>query len=76
MSVSNLFNFFSLAYFISRMIWLPLYLTHSGIARLPVWPFHHALGALGPLIAAFVMTFSERGIKGDEGPVKSYVYRQ
>lgn len=47
--------FFILAYAISWLIWLPLYGPHVGITGLPVLPYHHALGAFGPLLAAAVM---------------------
>ena len=49
--------YFSLAYFISWLIWLPLYGHVFGITNLPAFPFNHALGGLGPMIAAFITTF-------------------
>lgn len=49
--------YFSLAYFISWLIWLPLYGHIFGISNLPVLPFNHALGGLGPMIAAFIVTY-------------------
>jgi hypothetical protein len=55
----SLVRFFALAYGISWAIWLPLYLPRFGIATLPVSPYHHALGALGPLLAAFLLTYRE-----------------
>lgn len=51
-----LITFFTLAYLISWGIWLPLYSTKIGLPELPVIPFHHALGGLGPMIAAIVTT--------------------
>lgn len=55
--MKQLFVFFGLAVFISWLIWLPLYAPSLGIEGLPVVPFHHALGAFGPLIAAFLTTY-------------------
>jgi uncharacterized protein len=48
--------FFATACLISWVIWLPLYADKIGIHDLPMLPYHHALGAWGPLIAA-VLTF-------------------
>ncbi|MEO7359006.1 MAG: type II CAAX endopeptidase family protein [Gemmatimonadaceae bacterium] len=56
--------FFVLAYAISWLIWSPLWLPHFGILELPVLPFHHALGALGPIVAAFTVTALETGRVG------------
>lgn len=56
--------YFLLAYGISWVIWLPLYLPALGIHGLPVLPFHHALGAFGPFAAAFIMTWREQGKEG------------
>ncbi|MCW7493013.1 CPBP family intramembrane metalloprotease [Leptospira sp. 2 VSF19] len=53
--------YFVLAYLISWMIWLPLYLPKFGIHFLPVLPFHHAWGAIGPLSAAFILNKLEYG---------------
>jgi uncharacterized protein len=64
MKLPSLVLFFLLAYLISWIIWLPLYLPHFGIENLPTLPYHHALGAIGPLCAAFIMTFKEKGLKG------------
>ncbi|MBD0285844.1 MAG: CPBP family intramembrane metalloprotease [Flavisolibacter sp.] len=64
MSLKNLIPFFALAYFISWLIWLPLYMPHFDVHGLPVLPFHHAFGALGPMIAAFIITYYERRTKG------------
>ncbi|MFN8349810.1 MAG: CPBP family intramembrane glutamic endopeptidase [Spirosomataceae bacterium] len=58
--------FFSLAYLFSWVIWLPLYGPSFGIKGLPVLPFHHGLGGLGPLLSAFVTTYllkSRKGVK-------------
>lgn len=51
-----LLTFFTLAYFISWITWLPLYAPAFGINNLPVVPFHHALGGLGPMLAAIITT--------------------
>ncbi|AWH83978.1 CPBP family intramembrane metalloprotease [Flavobacterium album] len=51
-----LITYFSLAYFISWIIWFPLYSPVFGIKNLPVLPFHHGIGGLGPMLAAFITT--------------------
>lgn len=67
--MKNLFpliTFFSLAYLISWLIWLPLYGPCFGIRNLPVLPYHHALGGLGPLLAAIItagLFYKKAGIK-------------
>lgn len=53
-----------LAYLISWIIWLPLYGPHIGIESLPVLPYHHAWGALGPFLAAFIITYLLNGFSG------------
>jgi uncharacterized protein len=55
--MKQLTTFFILAYLISWIIWLPLYGPAWGLHGLPVLPFHHGLGGLGPLIAAFLTTW-------------------
>lgn len=58
--------YFSLAYLISWVIWLPLYGHIFGLTGLPVLPFHHATGGLGPLIASFLTTwiyYKKDGVK-------------
>ena len=52
-----LITYFGLAYFISWTIWLPLYGPAFGLTHLPILPFHHGLGGLGPLIASFLTTW-------------------
>lgn len=52
----QLFCFFTLASGISWLIWLPLYAPAIGINGLPILPYHHALGAFGPLLAAIITT--------------------
>jgi hypothetical protein len=54
--MKQLLTFFGLAYFISWVIWLPLYGHVFGL-NLPTLPFHHGIGGLGPLIAAFLTTW-------------------
>ncbi|HEX8279123.1 MAG TPA: type II CAAX endopeptidase family protein [Segetibacter sp.] len=61
---SSLVKFFALAYLLSWAIWLPLYLPYFGITSLPVLPFHHGLGALGPILAAFILIYKEEKRKG------------
>lgn len=53
-----------LAYGVSWLLWAPLWLPAFGIFDLPMLPFQHALGALGPITAAFVVAGSERGRAG------------
>lgn len=56
-TLKQLVTYFGLAYGISWIIWLPLYASAWGIGHWPVLPFHHGLGALGPLIASFLTTW-------------------
>lgn len=53
MQNKNLITYFVLAYGISWLIWLPLYAPGLG---LPVLPYHHALGGLGPMLAALILS--------------------
>jgi membrane protease YdiL (CAAX protease family) len=46
------------------VLWAPLWLPRFGITALPVIPFHHALGALGPVTAAFIVSALESGVAG------------
>ncbi len=55
--IKQLLIFFGLAYIISWIIWLPLYGHIFGLTNLPVIPFNHAIGGLGPLIASFLATW-------------------
>jgi membrane protease YdiL (CAAX protease family) len=64
MAMKQLFVFLGMAYIISWIIWMPLYLQMLGIPNLPVLPFHHALGGLGPLISAFLTTWIFKKKKG------------
>ncbi|WP_247232892.1 type II CAAX endopeptidase family protein [Telluribacter sp. SYSU D00476] len=55
--MKQLLSYFGLAYAISWLVWLPLYGPALGLTSLPTVPFHHALGGLGPLLAALLITF-------------------
>lgn len=55
--VKQLTTYFLLAYLISWTIWFPLYGHIFGLTNLPTLPYHHGLGGLGPLIAAFLTTW-------------------
>jgi uncharacterized protein len=55
--MKQLLTYFGLAYLISWIIWLPLYGHIFGLNNLPALPYQHAIGALGPLIAALITTF-------------------
>jgi CAAX protease family protein len=57
-------TFFALAYGISWLLWAPLWLPAFGVDGLPTLPFHHALGALGPIAAAFLVSAAETGLAG------------
>ena len=57
-------TFFALACGISWLLWAPLWLPAFGVHGLPVIPFHHALGALGPIAAAFLVSGRETGRAG------------
>jgi membrane protease YdiL (CAAX protease family) len=69
--IKPLVVYFTLAYLISWSIWFPLYSSAFGIAGLPVLPFHHGIGGLGPLIASFITT----GIFEGSGGINSLVKR-
>lgn len=56
--------FFALAYGISWLAWAPLWLPALGVDSLPRVPYHHALGALGPIAAAFLVSGVETGRAG------------
>lgn len=61
--MKQLLTYFGLAYLISWTIWLPLYGGVFGLTNLPVLPFHHAMGGLGPLVSSFLTTWIF--LKGD-----------
>lgn len=54
--MKQLLTYFGLSYLISWIIWLPLYGTMLGIHNLPIIPFNHAIGGLGPLLASILTT--------------------
>lgn len=65
--------FFALAYGISWLMWAPLWLPPLGVRGLPVLPFHHALGALGPITAALLVSSAESGLRGPVDLVRRMV---
>src|SRR4051794_17880588 len=56
--------YFLLAYLISWLIWLPLWLPYFGVSGLPVLPYHHYFGSVGPVSAAFIVTYYSEGMNG------------
>jgi membrane protease YdiL (CAAX protease family) len=62
--LKQLLTFFGLAYIISWTIWLPLYGHTFGLTNLPILPYHHGIGGLGPLIASFLTTWIFEGREG------------
>ncbi|MBP1676336.1 MAG: family intrarane metalloprotease [Bacteroidetes bacterium] len=60
----QLITYFGLAYLISWVIWLPLHGPVFGLTNLPVLPYHHGFGGLGPLIASFLTTWIYQRNKG------------
>lgn len=69
--MKNLIIYFTLAYLISWVIWLPLILPKFGIDTLQVIPkYHHYVGSLGPMIAAFIVKYISEGWKGIKGLLK------
>jgi CAAX protease family protein len=56
--------FYVLAWGISWLLWAPLWLPRFGVEGLPVVPFHHALGALGPITAALCVAALQAGSAG------------
>ena len=61
-----LITYFSLAYAISWVIWLPLYGNVLGLPDMGNLPFHHGFGGLGPLIASIITTWiflKEKGVR-------------
>ncbi len=59
-----LIGYFALAYGISWRLWAPLWLPALGVHGLPVPTHHHALGALGPITAAIIVSAAEIGRAG------------
>lgn len=68
-----LIRFFLLAYGISWLIWAPLWLPAIGVTGLPVLPLNHALGGLGPMIAAFVCIRLSNGRVGVLSMLRSMI---
>lgn len=69
--MKKLVTFFVLAYTISWVIWMPLWLPALGISNLPVVPFNHAIGGFGPMIAAFIVTYAEQKGQGVQHLLKA-----
>jgi|GEM_PF-3515700 hypothetical protein len=62
--MKQLITFFVLACLISWLIWRPLYQHVFAWQGLPVLPYQHALGGLGPCLAAFLLTaFLNAGVR-------------
>ena len=55
--MKQLITFFGLSYFISWSIWFPYYGHLVRINNLPILPYQHALGGLGPLLASCLTTW-------------------
>jgi membrane protease YdiL (CAAX protease family) len=55
--MKQLITYFTIAYVISWVIWLPLYGSAFGLTSFSTLPYHHGIGAFGPLIAAFATTW-------------------
>ena len=56
--------YFLLAPAISWTLWAPLWLPALGVHGLPTLRYQHALGALGPFTAAFILTALDSGRAG------------
>ncbi|MBP6825569.1 MAG: CPBP family intramembrane metalloprotease [Saprospiraceae bacterium] len=65
--MKNLLLYFVLAYGISWLIWLPLWLPYLGISGLPALPDQHYLGSYGPALAALIVLYVTRGKEGVRG---------
>ena len=63
--------FFALAYAISWALWTPLWLPALGGPSLTSLPFHHALGAVGPIGAAVAIAALVDGRRGVRALVSS-----
>lgn len=59
-----LLAFFVLACAISWLVWAPLWLPALGFEGLAAWQYQHALGAIGPIAAAFLVSYFETGRTG------------
>lgn len=60
----NLALYFFLAYAITWLIWLPLYLPSFGVAAVPLLPGQHYWGAFGPALAAIVVQYKTGKMAG------------
>lgn len=69
-AVKQLLTYFGLAYLISWAIWLPLYGPSFGVTNLPILPYHHGIGGLGPFIASFLTTWMYQGCEGVKRLIK------
>ncbi|MBB1282958.1 CPBP family intramembrane metalloprotease [Flavisolibacter sp. BT320] len=63
-------RFYALACLLSWLIWIPLFLPALGINITLQIPYNHALGGLGPLLAAFIIVFWENGRCGVKSLLK------
>lgn len=68
--------FFAFAYGISWLAWAPLWLPALGVNSLPKVPYHHALGAFGPIAAAFLVSGVETGRAGTGDLLRRMVFWQ
>lgn len=60
----SLFLFFPLAYLISWLLWLPLVAAAQGFTHSPASPYWHLIGGIGPMVAAFLVTWLTAGQAG------------
>lgn len=60
----QLIIYFSFAYLVSWIIWWPLYAPALGFNSYTAVHYQHALGAFGPMIAAFILSYKFSGLKG------------
>jgi membrane protease YdiL (CAAX protease family) len=68
--MKKLGTYFLLAYLFSWIIWLPLWLPYFGITGLPVFPYHHYFGSVGPMFSALMVSYFYRGPNGVKDLVK------
>lgn len=71
--IRPLLRFFLLAYGISWLVWAPLWLPALGVTGLPVLPLNHALGGLGPMVAAFLCVGISKGGSGVRALLRSMI---
>lgn len=72
-TTTPLIVYFALAYILSWIIWFPLYSPAMGIKNLPVFPFQHGIGGLGPMIASFITTWIFERKRGVNALLRSMV---